>query len=228
MGPARFHCATLLWLCGDDKDFSHGDGRVFFSLPLSPDDATPRRASSRREQHGCRPPATHAVEEMDASDIINDKQSAPLHFLHDDVFAKITLQNILEIIIYQVQLSDEALRQIAPENLRACVTSGQLHAIRSILKSRYLIDSMINDMNYQKRRLNLDTSDPVDNKNPAVRRRQYYRNPCLAASHDFITVKPTKRRRQNAPPIKPKITTQELTLHNKFSTLTVNNDVNYY
>ncbi|GIY84072.1 hypothetical protein CEXT_537801 [Caerostris extrusa] len=59
------------------------------------------------------PPATHAVEEMDASDTTNDKQSAPLHFLHDDVFAKITLQNILEIIIYQVQLSDEALRQIA-------------------------------------------------------------------------------------------------------------------
>ncbi|GIY14722.1 hypothetical protein CEXT_200241, partial [Caerostris extrusa] len=171
-------------------------------------------------------PATHAVEKMYASDIIiNDKQSAPLHFLHDDVFAKITLQNILEIIIYQVQLSDEALRQIAPENLRACVTSGQLHAIRSILKSRYLIDSMINDMNYQKRRLNLATSDPVDNKilqfaadNTTeilawVSATNVYLSNCKelifldtactnlyddiavfpAASHDFITVKPTKK-----------------------------------
>ncbi|GIY31375.1 hypothetical protein CDAR_231931 [Caerostris darwini] len=99
-------------------------------------------------------PASHAVEEMDATDTTTDKQSAPLHFLHDDVFAKITLQNILQIILYKVPLSEEALRQVTPENLRACVTSGQLHAIRGILKSRYLIDSMINDMSYQRRRLN--------------------------------------------------------------------------
>ncbi|GIX95567.1 hypothetical protein CDAR_10601 [Caerostris darwini] len=200
-------------------------------------------------------PASHAVEEMDATDTTTDKLPAPLHFLHDDVFAKITLQNILQIILYKVPLSDEALRQITPENLRACVTSGQLHAIRGILKSRYLIDSMINDMNYQRRRLNLDNSDPVDSKilqfaadNTTeilawVSATNNYLSNCKeliyldtactnlyddiavfpAASPDFITVKPTKRRRQNAPPTKSKLTTQELTLQNKFSTLTVAN-----
>ncbi|GIY23545.1 nucleic-acid-binding protein from transposon X-element [Caerostris darwini] len=203
-------------------------------------------------------PASHAVEEMDATDITTDKQSAPLLFLHDDVFAKITLQNILQIIHYKVPLSEEALRQVTPENLRACVTSGQLHAIRGILKSRYLIDSMVNDMSYQRQRLNLDNSDTVDAKilqfaadNTSevlawVSATNNYLTNCKeliyldtactnlyddiavfpAASPDFITVKPTKRRRQNAPPTKSKLTTQELALHNKFSSLTVANEDN--
>ncbi|GIY65392.1 hypothetical protein CEXT_468831 [Caerostris extrusa] len=45
------------------------------------------------------------------------------------------------------------------------------------------------------------------------------------ASPDFITVKPTTRHRQKVPPpTKPKLTTRELNLHNKFSTLSVANE----